>query len=87
MQSTSDTENRKQEISDQLEGAEIQYQKINKNLKAIEQKMITARENKARSGASRCILRQVTRLEARRRKCLFKGRGKLPSIMNIRTAF
>ena len=52
MQSTSDTENRKQEISDQLEGAEIQYQKINKNLKAIEQKMITARENKARSGAT-----------------------------------
>ena len=52
MQSTSDTENRKQEISDQLEGAEIEYQKINKDLKAIEQKMITARENKARSGAT-----------------------------------
>ena len=52
MQSTSDTENKKQEISDQLEGAEIEYQKINKDLKAIEQKMITARENKARSGAT-----------------------------------
>ena len=52
MQNTSDTENRKQELSDELIQAEEGYQKINKSLKAVEQKMMVARENKARSGAT-----------------------------------
>tara|TARA_B100000686_G_scaffold195326_1_gene202240 strand:- start:209 stop:2785 length:2577 start_codon:yes stop_codon:yes gene_type:complete len=52
MQNTSDTENRKQELSDELIKAEEEYQKINKSLKAVEQKMLFARENKARSGAT-----------------------------------
>jgi len=52
MQNTSDTEDRKQELSDELIQAEEGYQKINKSLKAVEQKMMVARENKARSGAT-----------------------------------
>jgi len=52
MQNTSDTENKKQELSNELNKAEENYQKINKDLKAVEQKMMTARENKARSGAT-----------------------------------
>jgi len=52
MQSTSDTENKKEEMSHELIEAEEQYQKLNKELKAVEQKMMTARENKARSGAT-----------------------------------
>ena len=52
MQNTSDTENRKQELSDELVKAESGYQKINKELKSVEQKMMVARENKARSGAT-----------------------------------
>jgi|TARA_B110000438_G_scaffold258041_1_gene266486 chromosome segregation protein len=52
MQNTSDTENKKHEISDELIKAEEEYKKINKELKNIEQKMILARENKARSGAT-----------------------------------
>ena len=52
MQNTSDTENKKEELSNDLVKAENEYQKINKELKAIEQKMLLARENKARSGAT-----------------------------------
>ena len=52
MQNTSDTESRKQELSDELIKAEEEYQKINKSLKVVEQKMMVARENKARSGAT-----------------------------------
>ncbi len=52
IQNTSDTENKKQELSSELVGAEEEYQKINKELKSVEQKMIVARENKARSGAT-----------------------------------
>ena len=52
MQNTSDTENRKQELSDELAKAEEEYQKVNKELKAIEQKMMIAREKKARSDAT-----------------------------------
>jgi chromosome segregation protein len=52
MQNTSDTEIKKQELSDELIEAEEEYQKINKNLKSVEQKMMSARENKARSGAT-----------------------------------
>ena len=47
-----DTENKKNELSIELTRSEEEYQKINKDLKEIEQKMILARENKARSGAT-----------------------------------
>ena len=52
MQNISDTENKKQELSDELVNTEEEYQKINKELKAFEQKMMSARENKARSEAT-----------------------------------
>ena len=52
MQNTSDTENKKQELSKELTKAEEDHQKINRELKAVEQKMMVARENKARSGAT-----------------------------------
>jgi len=52
IQNKSDTENKKLEMSDELNSAEEGYQKINKELKAVEQKMMVARENKARSGAT-----------------------------------
>jgi chromosome segregation protein len=52
MQNISDTESKKQELSDELVGAEEEYVKINKELKAFEQKMMIAREDKARSGAT-----------------------------------
>ncbi len=51
-QNTSDTETRKLEISNELEDAEKIYQEMNKELKEVEQKMMLARENKARSGAT-----------------------------------
>ena len=49
MQSTSTTENEKQDLSQKLAQAEIKYQEINKQLKIVEEKMMIARENKARS--------------------------------------
>ena len=52
MQSTSTTENEKQDLSQKLAQAEIKYQEINKQLKIVEEKMMLARENKARSGAT-----------------------------------
>ena len=52
MQNTTDTESKKQELSIELISSEEEYQKINKELKAVEQKMMVARENKARSGAT-----------------------------------
>ena len=52
MQSTSNTENEKKNISTELTEAEEEQQKINKQLKMVEQKMMLARENKARSGAT-----------------------------------
>ncbi|MBA1338784.1 MAG: chromosome segregation protein [Pelagibacterales bacterium] len=52
MQNTSDTEIRKKELSDELYQAEELYNKINKELKSVEQKMMEARENKARFGAT-----------------------------------
>ena len=51
-QNTSDTESRKVEISNELEESEKTYQEMNKDLKEVEQKMMLARENKARSGAT-----------------------------------
>ena len=51
-QNTSDTENKKLEISNELNEAEKIYQDMNKELKEVEQKMMLARENKARSGAT-----------------------------------
>ena len=52
MQNISDTGSKKQELSDGLFSAEEGHQKVNKELKAFEQKMMSARENKARSGAT-----------------------------------
>ena len=52
MQNTSDTESKKQELSNELNTAEEEYKKINKELKEVEQKMMLARESKARSGAT-----------------------------------
>ena len=52
MQSTSSTENEKDALSSDLSNAEKEYHQINKNLKDVEQKMMLARENKARSGAT-----------------------------------
>ena len=52
LQSVSITEEEKQTLKEKLENAESIYQEINKKLKAVEQKMMTARENKARSGAT-----------------------------------
>ena len=52
MQNTSDTETKKQESSDELVEAEEHYQRANRELKVIEKKMVSARENKARSGAT-----------------------------------
>ena len=51
-QNTSDTESKKLEMSNELNNAEKAYQEINKELKEVEQKMVVARENKARSGAT-----------------------------------
>jgi len=52
MQNISDSESKKQELSDGLISTEEKYQKINKELKASEYKMMIARENKAGSGAT-----------------------------------
>ena len=52
IQNTSDTENKKLEMSNELNEAEKIYQDVNKELKEVEQKMMLARENKARSGAT-----------------------------------
>ena len=52
MQNSIDTESKKQELSVDLVSAEDEYQEINKELKIVERKMMTARENKARSGAT-----------------------------------
>ena len=52
MQNTSNTENEKNNSSVNLNSAEKEYDEINKKLKIVEQKMMLARENKARSGAT-----------------------------------
>ena len=52
MQNTSNTETEKLNLTNELSKAENDYQEINKQLKITEQKMMIARENKARSGAT-----------------------------------
>ena len=52
MQNTSNTETEKLNLTNELSKAENDYQEINKQLKRTEQKMMVARENKARSGAT-----------------------------------
>ena len=52
MQNSSNTEKEKQDFSQELIKAEEEYLTINKQLKIVEQKMMLARENKARSGAT-----------------------------------
>jgi len=52
MQNTTNTEEEKQSSSIELEKAEKGYEEMNKQLKTVEQKMLIARENKARSGAT-----------------------------------
>jgi len=52
IQNTSDTESRKNELSKELTKAEEIHQNFNKELREVEQKMMLARESKARSGAT-----------------------------------
>ena len=52
IQNTENTESEKNKLSEELIQAELKYQETNKQLKLIEQKMMTARENKARLGAT-----------------------------------
>ena len=52
MQNITDTESKKEELAGDLVKAEEEYQVANKELKTFEQKMMVARENKARSGAT-----------------------------------
>jgi len=52
MQNTSTTENEKNKLNELLSKAEADHQEVNKELKTVEQKMMVARENKARSGAT-----------------------------------
>ena len=73
LQNTSDTETRKTEISNELEEAEKIYQDMNKEVKEVEQKMMLARENKARSGAT------LEGLENRKKDLI----GSLRSDLNI----
>ncbi len=47
-----DTENKKEDLMSELNKSEAEYQNLNKELKAVEQKMMSARENKARSEAT-----------------------------------
>jgi chromosome segregation protein len=52
MQNTSSTEKEKNDLSENLTKTEEKYNEINKKLKIVEQKMMSARERKARSGAT-----------------------------------
>lgn len=52
MQNTVNTEEKKQNSSVELDKSEKEYEVMNKQLKIVEQKMILARENKARSEAT-----------------------------------
>jgi len=52
MENISNSENKKQELSDELVDAEEGYLKINKELKTFEQQMMLVREDNARSGAT-----------------------------------
>ena len=52
MQNTSNTEEQKKSSLIELTKADEEYQEINNKLKIVQQKMMVARENKARSGAT-----------------------------------
>jgi len=52
IQDTSNTENEKQNSSTELSKAEEEYQNVNRQLKQFEQKMMLARESKARAEAT-----------------------------------
>ena len=73
MENTSTSENEKQSLSNQLAQAEVKYQEINKQQKIVEEKMMLARENKARSGAT------VEGLENRKKDLL----GRIKNDLNI----
>ena len=73
MENTSTTENEKQSLSNQLAQAEVKYQEINKQQKIVEEKMMLARENKARSGAT------LEGLENRKKDLL----GRIKNDLNI----
>ena len=49
-------------MTEELSRAEIKYQEINKQLKIIEEKMMIARENKARSGATSRRFRKIEKV-------------------------
>jgi len=73
IQNTSTTENEKQNLSKQLTQAETKYQEINKQLKIVEEKMMLARESKARSGAT------LEGLENRKKDLI----GRIESELNV----
>ena len=73
MQNTTNTENEKLDSSTKLSQSEEEYKEINKKLRIVEQKMMTARENKARSGAT------LEGLENRKKDLL----GSLKNDLNI----
>ena len=73
MENTSTTENEKQNLSNQLAQAEVKYKEINKQLKIVEEKMMLARENKARSSAT------LEGLEKRKKDLL----GRIRNDLNI----
>ena len=73
MQNTTNTENEKLDSSTKLSQSEEEYKEINKKLRIVEQKMMTARENKARSGAT------LDGLENRKKDLL----GSLKNDLNI----
>ena len=73
IENTSNTENEKNNLSENLLKTEKEYQEINKQLKTVESKMMSARENKARSGAT------LEGLESRKKDLI----GNLKNDLNI----
>ena len=73
MQNTSTTEEDKKNLLDELTKSEEEYKLINSQLKTVQQKMMSARENKARSGAT------LEGLENRKKDML----GSLKNDLNI----
>ncbi len=73
IENTSNTEKEKNNLSENLLKTEKEYQEINKQLKTVESKMMSARENKARSGAT------LEGLESRKKDLI----GNLKNDLNI----